>query len=371
MYVILNFKLEITIAKNKDKAILIPLEAVPQELGVDKFMNYIDNVGVAFIKATDIPNFGHYQVLDANLYQHISQIIQLMDYYSQKWDSVLGFSPQRKANTSSSETATGVERAVYQSSLMTEELFDTFEDFVLKELQGLLEYIKISVINGKKAINYTENSGIDLFEIEPEELTSSDLGIFLESSPRENEKLNTLRGLLGNYVQQEGSISKVIDIISSDSLIEIKNSIKQLEKEQEIKQMQIEQMKAQQQQELVELQSQRAQELELLKQEQENRKLQADLILQNNEYDRKQEIEILKTQLSLAISSNTGIDFDKVQKIINDREKINIDALLKERDLDIKKEQNKVGMKKGGKVSSASKRADGIATKGKTRGKMI
>ena len=29
------------------------------------------------------------------------------------------------------------------------------------------------------------------------------------------------------------------------------------------------------------------------------------------------------------------------------------------------------GMKKGGMVSSASKRADGCATKGKTRGKMI
>jgi hypothetical protein len=28
-------------------------------------------------------------------------------------------------------------------------------------------------------------------------------------------------------------------------------------------------------------------------------------------------------------------------------------------------------MKKGGKVSSASKRADGIATKGKTRGRMV
>lgn len=29
------------------------------------------------------------------------------------------------------------------------------------------------------------------------------------------------------------------------------------------------------------------------------------------------------------------------------------------------------GMKKGGKVSSASKRADGIASKGKTRGRMV
>ena len=30
-----------------------------------------------------------------------------------------------------------------------------------------------------------------------------------------------------------------------------------------------------------------------------------------------------------------------------------------------------MGLKKGGKVSSASKRADGCATKGKTRGKMV
>jgi len=33
--------------------------------------------------------------------------------------------------------------------------------------------------------------------------------------------------------------------------------------------------------------------------------------------------------------------------------------------------KKKMGMKKGGKVSSASKRADGCATKGKTRGKMV
>jgi hypothetical protein len=34
-------------------------------------------------------------------------------------------------------------------------------------------------------------------------------------------------------------------------------------------------------------------------------------------------------------------------------------------------EEKPTGMKKGGMVSSASKRADGIAKKGKTRGKMV
>ena len=36
-----------------------------------------------------------------------------------------------------------------------------------------------------------------------------------------------------------------------------------------------------------------------------------------------------------------------------------------------KRKKQAAGMKKGGKVSSASSRADGCATKGKTRGKMV
>lgn len=38
---------------------------------------------------------------------------------------------------------------------------------------------------------------------------------------------------------------------------------------------------------------------------------------------------------------------------------------------ELKSIMNPKAMKKGGKVSSASKRADGIATKGKTRGRMV
>ena len=37
----------------------------------------------------------------------------------------------------------------------------------------------------------------------------------------------------------------------------------------------------------------------------------------------------------------------------------------------VKKAANESGMKKGGKVCSASKRADGCAVKGKTKGRMV
>jgi hypothetical protein len=40
-------------------------------------------------------------------------------------------------------------------------------------------------------------------------------------------------------------------------------------------------------------------------------------------------------------------------------------------DRDEEKKRQQAGMKKGGKVSSASKRADGCAVRGKTKGKMV
>jgi hypothetical protein len=41
------------------------------------------------------------------------------------------------------------------------------------------------------------------------------------------------------------------------------------------------------------------------------------------------------------------------------------------KDKESEKKKDSDGMKKGGKVSSASKRADGCAQRGKTRGKMV
>lgn len=54
----------------------------------------------------------------------------------------------------------------------------------------------------------------------------------------------------------------------------------------------------------------------------------------------------------------------------NDRPAYNYQQRSK-REAEAEKKRESRGMKKGGSVSSASKRADGIATKGKTKGRMI
>lgn len=47
------------------------------------------------------------------------------------------------------------------------------------------------------------------------------------------------------------------------------------------------------------------------------------------------------------------------------------EAIQEMQDAKMRKKISDMGYAKGGKISSASKRADGIATKGKTKGRMI
>lgn len=64
----------------------------------------------------------------------------------------------------------------------------------------------------------------------------------------------------------------------------------------------------------------------------------------------------LRDQLFKAISPDTSSQEAIVRKVLQEEEE---------------KRKKMTGMKKGGKVSSASKRADGCAQRGKTKGKMV
>jgi hypothetical protein len=67
----------------------------------------------------------------------------------------------------------------------------------------------------------------------------------------------------------------------------------------------------------------------------------------------------LRDQIFNAVDNVTASDEDQKKRIR---------SVLEEED---KKRKAVSGMKKGGKVSSASKRADGCCVKGKTKGRMI
>ena len=86
-----------------------------------------------------------------------------------------------------------------------------------------------------------------------------------------------------------------------------------------------------------------------------------------------------RTGVGKKIVEKSGLG-DVVDKVVNMRDKVKLSKRAKESDdsddsdasdkFEARRSEGDFGMKKGGKVSSASSRADGIAQRGKTKGRM-
>ena len=154
LYNIFHYRFELTMAKNKDKMVLLPIDAIPSQDGwdIDKFMYFADAMGFVFVDPTKegSKGFSNYQILDASLGQYAKIMIDLMATIRMEWEEAVGITRQRKGETSASETATANQESVFRSSVITEEMFRKFEKFEEKELQGLLDCSKIAWVNGKK-----------------------------------------------------------------------------------------------------------------------------------------------------------------------------------------------------------------------------
>lgn len=75
------------------------------------------------------------------------------------------------------------------------------------------------------------------------------------------------------------------------------------------------------------------------------------------------------TVMAVPIAAEMGSQYGSQ---LNERgARIKEEAEKSQKQYEAQDKQEGTGMKKGGKVSSASKRADGCATKGKTKGRMI
>ena len=131
---------------------LMEMNTIPKRHGWDeeKFMYYADAMGYAFIDSTaegkrgERVSFNQFQVLDMSLGQYIAAQFQLLQSVKMEWEELVGISRQRKGQVQASDGIGATERAVFQSSVMTEELFRRFDKFTEREFNGLLDTAKVA-----------------------------------------------------------------------------------------------------------------------------------------------------------------------------------------------------------------------------------
>jgi hypothetical protein len=305
LYITLWYRLELAISSNQGKIALIDLSLVPDGWEVEKWMYYAQSMKFGFVDSFNEGKKGQStgklagnistqnKVLDMETGNYIQQHTQLLEFVESKVQSLSGVTRQRLGSISSSELVGTTERAVQQSSHITEKWYDIHNNTKVRVLQTLVDVAK-DVYKGKtKKFQYvTDNLATMTFNLMGDQFGYSEYGVFVSNSSKDLQALEALKSLTQAALQNDKmSISDVIGIYNSSSIADIKNKIEQSEKDSQARAQEAQQQQMQMQQE----QLQAEQQLE-------QQKMQFELEKETREDARNTEDN--KTKIQIAMMNN-------------------------------------------------------------------
>ena len=294
MYIVLWYRLELAIARDKGKVINMDITQIPKSMGItpDRWMHYLSSVGVNFInpyeEGWNIPGreggkaaqFNQLTALDLTMSNVIAEYIQLMDKIEQLAGTISGITEQRMGEISTSELVGNVERSVVQSSNITEPLFWVHNQCKRKALNMLLNTAKGAwEETGKKKLSYVFDNGERAFIDIANKFYYEDMDVFVSDTSKDLENIQKLQQLIQPAMQNGASLLEAAEVLTNDNFNILKQKLKDMQTRQEQAMQQQQEAEAQQAQQLQQMQNEmREQELMLeeAKMDLERYKIDAD-----------------------------------------------------------------------------------------------
>ena len=279
MYIVLWYRLELAIARDKGKVINMDITQIPKSMGItpDRWMHYLSSVGVNFInpyeEGWNIPGreggkaaqFNQLTALDLTMSNVIAEYIQLMDKIEQLAGTISGITEQRMGEISTSELVGNVERSVVQSSNITEPLFWVHNQCKRKALNMLLNTAKGAwEETGKKKLSYVFDNGERAFIDIANKFYYEDMDVFVSDTSKDLENIQKLQQLIQPAMQNGASLLEAAEVLTNDNFNILKQKLKDMQTRQEQAVQQQQEAEAQQAQQLQQMQNEmREQELML------------------------------------------------------------------------------------------------------------
>lgn len=305
MYIVLWYRLELAIARDKGKVVNMDITQIPKSMNISpaKWMHYLSSVGVNFInpyeEGWNIPGreggkpaqFNQITALDLTMSNVIAEYIQLMDKIEELTGTISGITQQREGAVSSSEMVGNVERSVVQSSHITEPLFWVHNQCKRRVLNMLLNTAKGAwEETGKQKLQYIFDNGERAFlDITPK-FYYEDMDVFVSDTSKDLENIQKLQQLIQPAMQNGASLLEAAEILTNDNFNIIKQKLKDMQTRQEQIQQQQQEAEAQQQQQLQQMQNESKQQ-ELMLQE-------AQMDLQRYQIDQDNQTKIAVAQIN-------------------------------------------------------------------------
>lgn len=351
MYIVLWYRLELAIARDKGKVVNMDITQIPKSMNItpERWMHYLSAVGVNFInpyeEGWNVPGreggkpatFNQITSLDLTMSNVIAEYIQLMDKIEQLAGTISGITEQRMGAISTHELVGNVERSVVQSSHITEPLFWMHNQCKRHVLNMLLNTAKGAwEQTGKKKLNYIFDNGERAYIDISDKFYYEDMDVFVTDTSKDLENIQKLQQLIQPAMQNGASLLEAAEILTNDNFNIIKQKLQEMQTRQEQLQQQAQEAEQQQAIQLQQMQNeQREQELMLeeAKMDLERYKIDAD----NQTKIAVAEISTYRGTEDKDVNKDGLIDPEQMYKTAMEQQKIRSNEFVKDREMKYKK----------------------------------
>lgn len=244
MYIIIWYRVELLIARDKGKVLTVDITQIPKSMGMDvaKWMHYLSALGVNFVnpyeEGWDVPgreggkpsSFNQISAQDLSAGNVLVQYIELMAKIEAMLAEISGITQQRQGAISSNELVGNVERSVVQSAHITEPLFWTHNQVKRHVLTMLLDTAKaVWGASDKRHLHYMLDDTTRAFLEISEDFTYESFDIFVSDSTKENMTIEQIKQLIQPAMQNGASLMDAIDIITMDNVSMLKSKMEEIE----------------------------------------------------------------------------------------------------------------------------------------------
>lgn len=356
LYDAIHAKLVDLIATNWGKLLEMDLALKPKDWQVEKWMYFArankvlikDSFnegakGAATGKLAGGLNNASKGYIDADWGQSIQNYIELLQWTKDSMSDLVGINRQREGNTYNRETVGGIERAVLQSSYITDWLFQKHDDTKRRVLECFLETAKAALRGRNKKFQYIlSDNSMRIMDIPGDEFAESDYGMLVDNSNDTQRLYSQMEGLTQAAMQNGYNLATIMKIYSSGSVAEKTRMIEAEEKRRQ----EVAQQQAQQEQ-------QANMQLEQMRQQTEMQKLQQQDMLNQRDNDTKIRVAELNSRaeyMRLGIYAEENDEELVHEKLDIEREKLaqqikEFDAELREKQEE-RKDKKQIEMQK-------------------------
>lgn len=337
-YNIVMYRLELLLASDKGKKVMMNINAIPDSAGIDieKWQYFFESSPFMWFNPNE-EGTGYADVntmaktMDLSLASDIGKYIEFAEYLRRQAGASVGITDAVEGQASPGESVGNNRQNLVQTSHILEPYFDIHNSFKKNVLTALIETAKIAYAGkGNVKLPYVlDDMSVRMLDLDVDLLDNSILGLFVANSTKASEAVETIKQLSHAAMQnQKAELSDILSVIRQEGIVEAEETLKVAEKERKAEQTQMEEMRGRQ-----------AQELEAQKQKGEQQK-----------HENEKELIVLKEserrKTVIAQASLTGMSFNPDADADNDGVNDFLEVAKNGVDAEIKRGKNQLDREK-------------------------